>query len=48
MTARILIVDDMPANTRLLETKLTAEYYQVATAHDGSRPSGLPIPGSRT
>src|SRR5690349_22862911 len=35
MTARILIVDDMPANTRLLEAKLAAEYYQVATAQDG-------------
>lgn len=36
MTARILIVDDVPANTRLLEAKLTAEYYQVASARDGS------------
>ena len=35
MTARILIVDDVPANTRLLEAKLNAEYYQIATAHDG-------------
>ncbi len=35
MTARILIVDDVPANTRLLEAKLSAEYYQVATVHDG-------------
>ena len=35
MTARILIVDDVPANTRLLEAKLGAEYYQVATAHTG-------------
>ena len=35
MTARILIVDDVPANTRLLQAKLTAEYYQVETAHDG-------------
>ena len=35
MSARILIVDDMPANTRLLEAKLTAEYYQTETAHDG-------------
>ena len=35
MTARILIVDDVPANTRLLEAKLSAEYYQVATAQDG-------------
>ena len=35
MTARILMVDDVPANTRLLEAKLSAEYYQVASAHDG-------------
>ncbi|HVZ08768.1 PleD family two-component system response regulator [Rhodopila sp.] len=35
MTARILIVDDVPANARLLEAKLKAEYYQVATARDG-------------
>jgi two-component system cell cycle response regulator len=35
MTARILIVDDMPANTRLLEAKLATEYYQVSSARDG-------------
>ncbi len=35
MTARILIVDDVAANTRLLEAKLTAEYYLVASARDG-------------
>jgi two-component system cell cycle response regulator len=35
MTARILIVDDVPANARLLEAKLSAEYYQVASARDG-------------
>src|SRR5580704_4124472 len=35
MTARILIVDDVPANTRLLEAKLSSEYYQVASARDG-------------
>lgn len=35
MTARILIVDDVPANTRLLEAKLSAEYYQVASTKDG-------------
>lgn len=35
MTARILIVDDVPVNTRLLQAKLVAEYYQVETAHDG-------------
>jgi len=35
MTARILIVDDVPANTRLLEAKLVAEYYQVSSAKNG-------------
>jgi two-component system cell cycle response regulator len=34
MTARILIVDDVPANTRLLEAKLSAEY-QVTSVKDG-------------
>ncbi|MBN8872619.1 MAG: PleD family two-component system response regulator [Rhodospirillales bacterium] len=36
MTARILIVDDVPANMRLLDAKLSAEYYQVATARNGA------------
>ena len=35
MTARILIVDDVAANLRLLEAQLNAEYYQVACAQDG-------------
>ena len=35
MTARILIVDDVPANTRLLQAKLVEEYYQVEIAQDG-------------
>ena len=35
MTARILVVDDIDANVRLLEAKLTAEYYDVLTASDG-------------
>ena len=35
MTARVLIVDDIPANVRLLQAKLEAEYYGVLTAHDG-------------
>ena len=35
MSARILVVDDIDANVRLLEAKLSAEYYQVSTAHDG-------------
>lgn len=36
MTARILIVDDAEGSRRVLEAKLTAEYYQVTTAADGA------------
>lgn len=36
MTARILIIDDVPANTRLLGARLAAEYYEVRTANDGA------------
>ena len=36
MTARILVVDDMEPNVRLLEAKLTLEYYEVLTASDGA------------
>ncbi|MEM7172280.1 MAG: PleD family two-component system response regulator [Pseudomonadota bacterium] len=35
MTARVLIVDDIPANVKLLEIKLSAEYYEVLSATDG-------------
>ncbi len=35
MTARILVVDDILANVRLLEAKLTAEYFDVVTAMNG-------------
>ena len=35
MTARVLIVDDIPTNVRLLEARLTAEYFDVITAHSG-------------
>jgi two-component system, cell cycle response regulator len=35
MTARILIVDDIFANIRLLEARLTAEYFTVITALNG-------------
>lgn len=35
MTARILVVDDVPANLRLLEAKLRAEYFEVALAASG-------------
>ncbi|MBA3048589.1 MAG: PleD family two-component system response regulator [Alphaproteobacteria bacterium] len=37
MTARILVVDDVEANVRLLEAKLTLEYYEVMTAGDGAK-----------
>jgi two-component system cell cycle response regulator len=35
MGAKILVVDDVPANIRLLEAKLLAEYYDVVSASDG-------------
>ena len=41
MTARVLIVDDIPTNVRLLEARLTAEYFEVLTASSG--PEALEI-----
>jgi two-component system cell cycle response regulator len=41
MSARILVVDDIEANVRLLEAKLSAEYYEVLTAMDG--PTALAV-----
>ncbi len=35
MTARILVVDDIHANVKLLEARLSAEYFQVLTAFNG-------------
>jgi two-component system, cell cycle response regulator len=35
MTARILVVDDIAPNVKLLETKLTAEYFDVVSASSG-------------
>jgi len=35
MTARVLIVDDILANVKLLEAKLTADYFDVFTAMNG-------------
>ena len=35
MSARILVVDDLEANRRLLEAKLTAGYYEVLMAQRG-------------
>jgi two-component system cell cycle response regulator len=41
VTARVLIVDDIPTNVRLLEARLSAEYYEVVTATSG--PQALEI-----
>lgn len=35
MTARVLVVDDIPANVKLLEARLMAEYFHVITASSG-------------
>lgn len=35
MSARILVVDDVPSNVKLLEARLAAEYYEVRTAPSG-------------
>ncbi|HEV7323693.1 MAG TPA: PleD family two-component system response regulator [Bosea sp. (in: a-proteobacteria)] len=35
MSARVLVVDDIPANVKLLEAKLGAEYFDVVTATNG-------------
>src|SRR6185295_19015326 len=35
MTARILVVDDVAANVKLLEARLSAEYFSVMTATGG-------------
>jgi two-component system cell cycle response regulator len=37
MTARILVVDDILSNVKLLEAKLTAEYFEVVTAFNGEQ-----------
>jgi len=35
MTARVLVVDDVPANVKLMEARLSAEYFDVVTALSG-------------
>ena len=44
MTARVLVVDDLLPNVKLLEARLSAEYFQVMTAMNGAtliaRPGG--------
>jgi two-component system cell cycle response regulator len=41
MTARVLVVDDLVANIKLLEARLAAEYFEVLTATNG--PAALEI-----
>jgi two-component system cell cycle response regulator len=41
MTARVLVVDDVDANVKLLEARLSAEYFEVRTARSG--PEALQI-----
>src|SRR5258706_14022143 len=35
MTARVLVVDDIISNVKLLEAKLSAEYFEVSSAYNG-------------
>src|SRR5689334_8496820 len=37
MSARILVVDDVAANVKLLEARLSAEYFDVVTASNGAQ-----------
>nr|WP_321459435.1 PleD family two-component system response regulator [uncultured Cohaesibacter sp.] len=41
MSARVLVVDDIPANVKLLEARLSAEYFDVLCAYSG--PEALEI-----
>src|SRR4030081_2359624 len=36
MSARVLVVDDIAANVKLLEARLSAEYFDVLTACNGA------------
>ena len=37
MSARVLVVDDVEVNVRLLEAKLSSEYFTVLTAMNGEQ-----------
>ena len=41
MTARILVVDDIASNVKLLEARLSAEYFDVLTAMSGAEALGI-------
>src|SRR5205809_3111972 len=46
MTARVLVVDDILSNVKLLEAKLSAEYFEVITAYNGLECLGKMEPGA--
>ena len=46
MTARVLVVDDLVPNVKLLEARLGAEYYEVVTAFDGQSALDLCLEGA--
>ena len=41
MTARVLVVDDIVTNVKLLEARLAAEYFEVVTATNGPQAIAL-------
>src|SRR5215467_15924515 len=41
MTARVLVVDDLAANVKLMEARLSAEYFDVVTALTGQEALAL-------
>ena len=41
MTARVLVVDDIVTNIKLLEVRLAAEYFEVVTATNGPQAIGI-------
>ena len=41
MSGRVLVVDDIEANVKLLDAKLSSEYFDVLTAYNG--PTALEI-----
>ena len=48
MSARVLIVDDVRANLKLLEVRLSAEYFEVVTATSGPEAIDIAERGSAT
>ena len=43
MTARVLVVDDVLPNVKLLEARLSSEYFHVVTAYDILRHNGVEV-----